>query len=66
MAAMAGPLTATAAGRVPSGSTVRRDRTTRSYFIGPNPSVIGGHRQPKLVALSAGSDGLYSQPIQPA
>src|SRR3984893_8270983 len=31
MAAMAGPLTATVAARVPSGSTVRRDRTTRSY-----------------------------------
>src|ERR1700689_4090285 len=32
--AMADPLTATAAGRVPSGSTVRRDRSTRSYLIG--------------------------------
>src|SRR5580693_1405498 len=33
MAAMTAPLTATAAGLVPSGSTVRRDRTTRSYLI---------------------------------
>src|SRR5690349_22293987 len=31
MAAMDGPLTATAAARVPPGSTARRDRTTRSY-----------------------------------
>src|SRR5438034_6671450 len=33
MAAMTAPLTATAAGLVPSGSTARRDRTTRSYPI---------------------------------
>src|SRR6202035_5222305 len=33
MAAMTAPLTATAAGLVPSGSTARRDRTTRSYLI---------------------------------
>jgi len=26
---------------------------------------IRGYLQPKLVELSAGSDGLYSQPIQP-
>jgi hypothetical protein len=56
---MAWPLTATAAAQVPSGSTARRDRTTRSYRT-------GRHLQPKLVELSAGSDGLYSQPIQPA
>src|SRR5690242_6756659 len=30
---MTGPLTATAAAFVPSGSTARRDRTTRSYLI---------------------------------
>src|ERR1700752_2650869 len=30
---MTGPLTATAAALVPSGSTARRDRTTRSYII---------------------------------
>src|SRR6516165_10684105 len=35
---MAGPLTATAAALVPSGSTARRDRTTRSYLIGPPPA----------------------------
>ena len=58
MAAMDVPLTATAAARVPPGSTARRDRITRSY--------TSGHLQPKLVELSAGSDGLYSQPIQPA
>src|SRR2546429_1309507 len=34
---MTGPLTATAAALVPSGSTARRDRTTRSYLIGPPP-----------------------------
>src|SRR4029077_18639879 len=33
MVAMTGPLTATAAALVPSGSTARRDRTTRSYLI---------------------------------
>src|SRR5258705_9162899 len=33
MAAMTAPLTATAAGLVPSGSTARRDRITRSYPI---------------------------------
>src|SRR6478736_3379960 len=38
MAAMAAPLTATAAGLVPSGSTARRDRTTRSYLIGLLPA----------------------------
>ena len=32
-AAMTGPLTATAAGRIPSGNTVCRDRNTRSYLI---------------------------------
>src|SRR5690348_2177909 len=34
MAAMDGPLTATAAARVPPGSTARRDRITRSYATG--------------------------------
>src|SRR2546429_9899920 len=38
MAAMAAPLTATAAGLVPSGSTARRDRTSRSYLIGLLPA----------------------------
>src|SRR5881227_3826160 len=33
MAAMTCPLTATAAALVPSGSTARRDRTTKSYLI---------------------------------
>src|SRR6266851_2037093 len=40
MAAMAGPLTATVAARVPSGSTVRRDRTTRSYLTS-SPAEAG-------------------------
>src|SRR5580704_10294993 len=35
---MTAPLTATAAGLVPSGSTARRDRTTRSYPIGLPPA----------------------------
>src|ERR1700704_5925828 len=35
---MTGPLTATAAALVPSGSTARRDRTTRSYLIGLLPA----------------------------
>src|ERR1700751_5582581 len=35
---MTWPLTATAAALVPSGSTARRDRTTRSYFIGLPPA----------------------------
>src|SRR5438552_8273362 len=38
MAAMTAPLTATAAGLVPSGSTARRDRTTRSYAMGLPPA----------------------------
>src|SRR5215475_11819525 len=38
MVAMTGPLTATAAAFVPSGSTARRDRTTRSYRIWPPPA----------------------------
>src|SRR5215813_7011607 len=38
MVAMTGPLTATAAAFVPSGSTARRDRTTRSYLIGVPPA----------------------------
>src|SRR5437868_4519430 len=33
MAAMTGPLTATEAAVIPPGSTVRRDRTTRSYLM---------------------------------
>src|SRR5207302_8538943 len=38
MAAMIAPLTATAAGLVPSGSTACRDRTTRSYPMGLPPA----------------------------
>src|ERR1700719_2403285 len=38
MAAMTAPLTATAAGLVPSGSTARWDRTTRSNLIGLPPA----------------------------
>src|SRR6185437_3141647 len=38
MVAMTGPLTATAAALVPSGSTARRDRTIRSYVIWPPPA----------------------------
>src|SRR5438094_3457988 len=38
MAAMTWPLTATAAALVPSGSTARRDRTTRSYLIWRPPA----------------------------
>src|SRR5215475_4055250 len=48
---MTWPLTATAAALVPSGSTARRDRTTRSYLIGLPPAEArrAVRRIPRLV-----------------
>ena len=48
----------------PSGSTIRRDRITRSRSS--DPPTWHAALQPKLVELSAGSDGWYSSPIQPS
>ena len=44
----------------------RGDAIIEAHLLGDSAVDHLQHRQPKLVELSAGSDGLYSQPIQPA
>src|SRR5271165_2256020 len=45
---------------------VRGHRAAHNAQADESDARHAGHLQPKLVELSAGSDGLYSQPIQPA
>src|SRR6266581_2056215 len=59
MAAMTCPLTATAAALVPSGSTARRDRTTRSYPIWlPPAEARGAVRRVMRLVLAADPAGV--------